>query len=78
MTLIARGELDAATLGVRLRTLRERAGLTQTEVAEYISLGRTSLTNIEGGRQALSLRALVEIAAALGYVVDLHLVKPRR
>jgi DNA-binding XRE family transcriptional regulator len=49
-----------------LRSAREAAGRTQVEVASAVGLTRTSLTNIEKGRQKLLLHTFVEIAVFLG------------
>jgi transcriptional regulator with XRE-family HTH domain len=52
--------------GRRLRSLREEAGLTQDQVAERVNLKRTSITNIESGRQHIALHQLFLLAAAVG------------
>jgi transcriptional regulator with XRE-family HTH domain len=52
--------------GRRLRDLREAAGLTQDQVAERVKLKRTSITNIERGRQHIALHQLYLLAAAVG------------
>lgn len=53
-------------LGAVLREAREGAGLTQEKVARAARLTRTSLTNIEKGRQKLLLDTFVDVAAFLG------------
>lgn len=50
-------------LAVRLR--REEAGLTQADLAFASSMSRSSLANIEAGRQTITLPQLEAIAAAL-------------
>ncbi len=40
--------------------------MTQAELADRLSLGRTSITNLEKGRQSPPLSLLPEIAGALG------------
>ena len=57
-------------LGQRIREARTRSGLTQQELAAKVDLTRTSVTNIELGRQKLLVHALVEIAAALQVAPD--------
>lgn len=52
-------------VGQRIRRIREERRLTQAELAELVSLTRTSITNIEQGRQKLLLHTLYDIAAAL-------------
>jgi transcriptional regulator with XRE-family HTH domain len=52
-------------LGNRLRLKRENSGLTQAEVAEAAGISRTSLTNIEGGRQRILVDQLALICNKL-------------
>jgi transcriptional regulator with XRE-family HTH domain len=54
-----------ADLGQRIREERIRHGLTQKKLAEKVDLTRTSVTNIELGRQKLLVHTLIEIAAVL-------------
>jgi transcriptional regulator with XRE-family HTH domain len=54
-----------AELGHRIREAREKAHLTQDALAKSVSLTRTSITNIEKGRQQLLVHTLVEISKAL-------------
>ncbi|MHA3771631.1 helix-turn-helix domain-containing protein [Verrucomicrobiota bacterium sgz303538] len=62
-------------VGARIRGERIKQKLTQEELASLVKLKRTSITNIEKGRQKLLLHTLVEIAAALG-VSPLELLSP--
>jgi transcriptional regulator with XRE-family HTH domain len=52
--------------GEILRAHRKAAGLTQSEVAERVQLQRTSITNIEKGRQHVPLHQLFRLASAVG------------
>lgn len=52
-------------IGVTLRRAREALGMTQGELAQLVGLSRTSLTNIELGRQRILVDQLVELATAL-------------
>ncbi len=52
-------------LGRRIREAREKSHLTQEALAVEVSLTRTSVTNIEKGRQQLLVHTLVEISRAL-------------
>ena len=57
-------------LGARVRTLREHRELTQAELAVTVGLSRTSVTNLEAGRQGdVPATKLVSIAKALGSTV---------
>lgn len=52
-------------LGRRIRAARKKSHFTQEALALKISLNRTSITNIEQGRQQLLVHTLVEIANVL-------------
>jgi XRE family aerobic/anaerobic benzoate catabolism transcriptional regulator len=52
-------------LGVRLRSLREEAGLSVSELARLAALSRRHLTEIEAGRANPSVTRLVDLARAL-------------
>ena len=52
-------------IGKRIAAARVASGMTQAELAEAISLSRTSVTNIEVGRQKILVHMLLEIAALL-------------
>jgi transcriptional regulator with XRE-family HTH domain len=52
--------------GRAVRRLRLDRGMTQGELAARLRLGRTSITNLEKGRQSPPLSVLPEIANALG------------
>lgn len=64
-------------IGRKVRALRQAAGLTQAELAKSIEgeLGRTSIVNLEQGRQAIPLDRLVEIGLVLG-VTDWNVLLP--
>lgn len=57
--------------GMRVRIVREVQGITQEDLAKKTSVGRTSIVNIECGRQGASIAMLLDLAKALG-------VKPSR
>ena len=54
-------------VGRRIREARKRRKppITQEALAELVSLTRTSITNVEKGRQKFLLHTLVDIAAVL-------------
>ena len=54
-------------VGRRVRDARKRRNppLTQEELADRVSLTRTSITNLEKGRQKFLLHTLIDIASAL-------------
>ena len=51
--------------GDRLRAARNARGASQGDIAAGVGLSRTSVANIERGRQRLSLHLLLEFARAL-------------
>lgn len=62
-------------LGAAIRERRTALGLSQAALAERVGLGRTSITMIELGSQALQIHQLFEIAAALKISTDSLLKK---
>jgi DNA-binding XRE family transcriptional regulator len=58
-TLLYRG------IGNKLRQRRTKSGVTQGQLAKEVGVLRTSITNIEAGRQKVPLHLLYKICAAL-------------
>lgn len=54
-----------AALGQRIRTAREARGLDQEALGALIGLGRSSVSNVEAGRQHLAVHQLAATAQAL-------------
>jgi transcriptional regulator with XRE-family HTH domain len=52
-------------IGKMVRDAREAAALTQGLLAQHVGLTRTSITNIERGRQKIQVHTLYAIAEAL-------------
>lgn len=52
-------------LGSRIRQVREEKEVTQETLARRVNLSRTSITNLEKGRQKLLLHTFLKIASAL-------------
>jgi transcriptional regulator with XRE-family HTH domain len=60
------------SLGVRVRSLRERAGFSQSALADRAGIHKNYLGGIERGERNPAVRNLARIADALGIkVVDL-------
>lgn len=53
-------------VGRRIRRERRDRHMTQEELAKAVGLTRTSITNIERGRQKLLLHTLADLGRALG------------
>jgi XRE family transcriptional regulator, fatty acid utilization regulator len=51
--------------GKAIRVVRTAYGLTQTELAERLSIGSSQLSLIESGRRKPSLKVLDEVSSAL-------------
>jgi transcriptional regulator with XRE-family HTH domain len=52
-------------MGKLIRSRRKKLNLTQDDLAQRVTLKRTSITNIEKGRQKIQVHTLFELAAAL-------------
>ena len=55
-----------ARIGRAIHEARRQHGLTQAELSSAVGLTRTSISNIEKGRQKILLHTFFEIARALG------------
>lgn len=55
--------------GRRITALRVDAGLTQQRVSDMIGLARSSVSNMEAGRQEPGIGTLVDLSRALGVPV---------
>ena len=53
-------------IGKQIQELRRKKGLTQSKLADSLALNRTSITNIEKGRQKILVHTLWDLADALG------------
>jgi transcriptional regulator with XRE-family HTH domain len=56
--------------GRKLRDLREAKGIPQAELATLSGLTRSSIANIENGKQRILLHQLFKFAEALGVPID--------
>lgn len=61
------------SLGETIRTVRERQGLTQEEVAERAGISRATLSLLENDASNATLGTLLSVAAALGARVRIDL-----
>ncbi len=62
--------MDLTVIGNRIKAARERAHLTQEQLAEMVGLSPTHLSVIERGVKTPKLDTFVRIANALGVSVD--------
>lgn len=65
-------------IGKRIKAGRKRIGITQEDLAKHLGLSRTSICNIEVGRQALTIDHLHELTKLFSCSADeiLGFVKP--
>jgi transcriptional regulator with XRE-family HTH domain len=56
-------------MAARLKTLRERRGMTQEQLAKKSGVGRSHLARLETGRQDPTLSTIEKLAKALGVKV---------
>ncbi len=64
------GEVDALTIGRRIRQLRTDRGMTLEELAAAVDRAPSQLSMIENGRREAKLTMLRSIARALGTTLD--------
>lgn len=57
-------------IGRNIRSCRKKRGITQQELASHVGYTRTSIVNIEAGRQHMAVHALYAIALALGVTLQ--------
>ena len=65
-------------VGQRIRAAREKRGLSQEKLAERVDLTRTSITNIEKGRQKLLVHTLFLLSDALAVPIIELIQAPER
>ncbi|MCL4498787.1 MAG: helix-turn-helix domain-containing protein [Chloroflexi bacterium] len=63
-------------VGKAIRRLREERGLTQTDLGTAVGLTRTSISNVEKGRQKMLLHTFYDVAETL--MADLSTILPRQ
>jgi transcriptional regulator with XRE-family HTH domain/Zn-dependent peptidase ImmA (M78 family) len=68
--------IDAEALGQRIAETRNRAGLTQAELADAISVSRTALTKIEAGDRRVTALELARLAQTLDVRIEWFLEDP--
>jgi DNA-binding XRE family transcriptional regulator len=61
-------------IGVMLRQAREKAGLSQAEVAKKIHTQRTAISRIENHAEDIKLSTLQKVAVAVGRHLKVSLV----
>lgn len=70
MRLSREGDAFHRAFGDAVRLARDRKGMTQEDLAKAVDLTRTSITNIEAGRQRPLLYQAYALAQALSVPLD--------
>lgn len=78
MPRTATSEITARLVGAEIRRARTELGLTQGDLAERLSAGKSYVANVEAGRTNLTLGQLAHIANALGTGLVVTLPVPTR
>lgn len=60
----------------KLRKLRENRGWTQEFVGKQVSLSRSSIANIEAGRQSVTFEMAVLLFKVYGYKLTVSVAAP--
>lgn len=65
-------------IGRRLQAARQRAGLSQTQVAERLGLTRAHVSHVEGGHRNLTITTMGAFARAIGCTLTVILTPQDR
>ena len=57
-------------IGMRIKSLREKRGFSQEQLATELGLSRPVITKIEGGKKAITSLELRQVADVLGVTTD--------
>ena len=58
------------TFGKRLRSLRMERGYTQTQLADYLGIDRSFISDVERGKKNMSLTYLETVAQGFGITLS--------
>ena len=63
-------QVDYKAVGLRIKTLRLKNNIYQTELAKNIGVSQTHMSNIESGRAGLTLENLVKMSLIFNCGID--------
>jgi len=63
-------EINYEKLGLKIKEMRQRKGLTQDKLAEMVSCNTSHISNIENNHTKVSLNVLLAITNALNTSID--------
>jgi transcriptional regulator with XRE-family HTH domain len=58
------------TIGKKLQAVRDKLGLTQKQVSEYLGINSTQLSYYENGKREIGLADLNRLAQLYGYSIE--------
>ena len=67
---------DYASIGLRIKSARNKAGMTQDQFAEKLHISRRHVSLLENGERGISLELLVQVSDVLSIPVTEHLKPP--
>ena len=62
--------LDGKALGARLKELRVKSSITQSQLAEYLGVDQSYISKFESGERQLSVLSLEKLAHLFGLPVE--------
>jgi len=68
-----REEIEYYDLLVKFKTAREKAGMTQEELAQKAKVNRTTLSRIETGVRNATVETLMKLSKAMGMKMQISL-----
>lgn len=66
-----------AIVGTNVRTVRERLGISQSQLANRMGIAHTRVSEVERGRYRLRLETVFQFAEALGVTPESLIIEPR-
>ncbi len=70
MVFCLQQEINYEKLGLKIKEIRQRNGLTQDRLAEMVSCNTSHISNIENNHTKVSLNVLLAIANVLNTSID--------
>lgn len=77
MSASQRVETELAQIAWRLRQIRQKKGITLTELATTTGISKSTLSRLESGQRKPSLELLLPVVAALAIALDEIVTSPR-
>jgi transcriptional regulator with XRE-family HTH domain len=65
-----KGRFKLATVGDKIRQIREKRGLTQDQLCQKANISKGFLSDVENGKRNISSQKLLDVANVLGASID--------